>query len=164
MLGYELTLATSSSKFSRVASLTARRSTLDCAGRRDSSTMIGGSGFTGSPSKTVGSLTGVATACSARSSSVRRQALLADLVVAECVLRARVLLRRAARVAELMRAAIAFPTIETIDPDLLLRALETYQVDRLDFAEAYLVALAESADVGQIVSVDRVGTLARHER
>ena len=44
------------------------------------------------------------------------------------------------RVAELMRAAIALATIATVDPVTLLRALEIYELDRLDFAEAYLVA------------------------
>ncbi len=82
--------------------------------------------------------------------------LLADLVIAECVyvLESFYEVERA-RVAELMRAAVAFPSIETIDPDLLLRALEIYEVDGLDFAEAYLVALAETTGVGAIVSFDR---------
>ena len=44
------------------------------------------------------------------------------------------------RVAELMRAAIGLPSIRTVDPPSLLRALEIYEVDRLNFAEAYLVA------------------------
>ncbi len=94
--------------------------------------------------------------------------LLADLVVAECVyvLESYYEVRRAS-VAELMRSAIALPTIKTIDPDLLLRTLEIYEVDRLDFAEAYLVALAEATGVGRIVSfdrsVDRVHTVERRE-
>ncbi len=94
--------------------------------------------------------------------------LLADLVVAECVyvLESFYEVERV-RVAELMRAAIALPSIEVIDPDLLLRALEIYEVDRLDFAEAYLVALAETTGVGQIVSfdqsIDRVRTVERRE-
>ncbi len=72
------------------------------------------------------------------------------------------------RVAEVLRAAIALQSIRTMDPDLLLRALEIYEVDRLDFAEAYLVALAETTGVGEIVSfdrsIDRVGTAVRRER
>jgi predicted nucleic acid-binding protein len=94
--------------------------------------------------------------------------LLADLVVAECVyvLESFYEVERT-RVAELLRAAIAFSSIETIDPHLLLRALEIYEVDRLDFAEAYLVASAETTGVGTIVSfdrsIDRVGTVERHE-
>jgi len=53
--------------------------------------------------------------------------------------------------------------LEAIDADLLLRALEVYERERLDFAEAYLVALAEARGVGEIVSFDRaiarVGTV-----
>lgn len=71
------------------------------------------------------------------------------------------------RVAEALRAAIALPSIRALDPDLLLRALEVYEVDRLDFAEAYLVALAETTGVGEIVSfdrsIDRVDTVSRRE-
>ena len=94
--------------------------------------------------------------------------LLADLVLAECVyvLESFYELERA-RVAELMRAAIALPTIETADADLLLRALEVYELDRLDFAEAYLVTQAEITGVNEIVSfdrsIDRVASVTRRE-
>jgi predicted nucleic-acid-binding protein len=94
--------------------------------------------------------------------------LLADLIVAECVyvLESFYEVPRA-RVAELMRAAIAMPTIKTLDPAALLRALEVYEVDRLDFAEAYLVAQAEATGVDTILSfdksIDRVSTVTRHE-
>jgi hypothetical protein len=43
-----------------------------------------------------------------------------------------------------MRAAIALPSIETVGTSVLMRALEVYELDRLDFAEAYLVAQAEA--------------------
>jgi predicted nucleic acid-binding protein len=36
-----------------------------------------------------------------------------------------------------------------------LRAVEVYETDRIDFAEAYLVACAESTGVGRIASFDR---------
>jgi predicted nucleic-acid-binding protein len=94
--------------------------------------------------------------------------LLADLVVAECVyvLESFYEVERE-RVAELMRAAIALPSIETIDADLLLRALAVYDLDRLDFAEAYLVAQAEVTGVSQVISfdgsIDRVGTVTRRQ-
>ncbi len=94
--------------------------------------------------------------------------LLADLVLAECVyvLESFYEVPRE-RVAELMRAAIALPTIKTLGPAALYRALEVYEVDRLDFAEAYLVAQAEATGVGAIVSFDRsigrVATVARRE-
>jgi predicted nucleic acid-binding protein len=46
-------------------------------------------------------------------------------------------------------------------------ALEVYETDRLDFAEAYLVASAESTQVGRIASfdqsTDRVETVERVE-
>ena len=82
--------------------------------------------------------------------------LLADLILAECVyvLESFYEVPRE-RVAELMRSAVALPTIETLDAASLLRALEVYELDRLDFAEAYLVAQAEATGVGAIVSFDR---------
>ena len=40
------------------------------------------------------------------------------------------------------------------DQEMLLRAIEIYEVARLDFAEAYLVAVAESADLDELVSFD----------
>jgi predicted nucleic acid-binding protein len=94
--------------------------------------------------------------------------LLADLVLAECVYVLESFYEVPRRhVAELMRAAIALPSIETVDPLSLLRALEVYERDRLDFAEAYLVAQAEATGVNAIVSfdrsIDRVGSVARRE-
>jgi predicted nucleic-acid-binding protein len=82
--------------------------------------------------------------------------LLADLIVAECVyvLESFYEVPRA-RVAELMRAAIALPSIRVTHEPSLLRALEVYELDRLDFAEAYLVAQAEATRVGAIASFDR---------
>ncbi len=94
--------------------------------------------------------------------------LLTDLVLAECVyvLESFYEVQRG-RVAELLRAAVALPNIETVDADLLLRALAVYEVERVDFAEAYLVALAEASGVGQILSfdrsLDRIGSVTRRE-
>lgn len=94
--------------------------------------------------------------------------LLADLVLAECVyvLESFYEVERE-RVAELMRAAIALPSIAVLDAPLLLRALEVYEVDRLDFAEAYLIANAEATGVGAVMSfdraIDRVRTVERVE-
>lgn len=54
-----------------------------------------------------------------------------------------------------------------VDRDVLLRAIEVYEGDRLDFAQAYLVACAESTGVGRIASfdraIDRVRTVRRIE-
>jgi predicted nucleic-acid-binding protein len=94
--------------------------------------------------------------------------MLADLVVAECVyvLESFYEVERA-RVATLMRAAIALPSVEVIDAPLLLRALELYERERLDFAEAYLVANAEATGVRRVMSfdraIDRVETVVRVE-
>jgi predicted nucleic-acid-binding protein len=94
--------------------------------------------------------------------------LLTDLVLAECVyvLESFYEVQRA-RVAQLMRSAIALPSIQTIDPASLLRALEVYEVDRLDFAEAYLVAQAETTGVKDILSfdrsIDKIQTINRRE-
>lgn len=82
--------------------------------------------------------------------------LLTDLVLAECVYVLESVYEVARdRVAELMRAAIALPSIATLDSAALLRALEVYEVERLDFAEAYLVAQAEATGVREILSFDR---------
>ena len=82
--------------------------------------------------------------------------LLADLILAECVYVLECFYElKPARVAELMRAALALPSIGTVDAALLVRALEVYETARLDFAEAYLVAQAEATGVGEIVSFDR---------
>jgi predicted nucleic-acid-binding protein len=94
--------------------------------------------------------------------------LLADLIVAECVyvLESFYEVPRA-RVAELMRAAIALPSIRVTDEPSLLRALEVYELERLDFGEAYLVAQAEATGVGAIASfdrsIDRVANIWRRE-
>jgi len=92
--------------------------------------------------------------------------LLVDLVVAECVYVLESYYEvEPVRVAELMRAAIAMPCIKTVDPSSLLRALAIYELDRVDFAEAYLIAQAETTGVLEVVSfdrsIDRVGTVAR---
>lgn len=82
--------------------------------------------------------------------------LLTDLVAAEVayVLESFYEVERE-RVAELLRAILAFRAIVVLDPSLLLRALEIYEVDRLDFADAYLVASAEASGVGAVASFDR---------
>ena len=116
-------------------------------------------------------LTGDPPAQAARATSFLTAAdelLLADLVVAEVVyvLESFYEVPRA-RVAELVRAVLAFPAVVVLDPAMLLRALEVYETARLDFAEAYLVAQAEQSGVGVVASfdqaIDRVGTVRRLE-
>jgi predicted nucleic-acid-binding protein len=94
--------------------------------------------------------------------------LLADLIVAETVYVLESFYERPRQqVADAMRSLIAFDSVVTVDPPLLLRALEVYEVHRIDFAEAYLVACAESTGVNVVVSfdrsIDRVGTVERTE-
>ena len=97
-----------------------------------------------------------------------RHLLLADLIVAETVdvLESFYEAPRSG-VAEAIRALIAFDSVVCVDPALLLRALEVYETDRLDFAEAYLVACAETTEVGRVASfdqaIDRVDTVERVE-
>ena len=72
-----------------------------------------------------------------------------------------------AQVATTLRAVLAYPAIRVLDADLLQRAVEVYEVHRLDFADAYLVASAERTGVGVIASfdrsIDRVTTIRREE-
>jgi predicted nucleic-acid-binding protein len=84
------------------------------------------------------------------------QLLLSDLGLAECVyvLESFYEVERV-RVAALMRSAIALASVEVLDASLLLRVLEVYELHRLDFAEAYLVASAESTGVRRVLSFDR---------
>ena len=93
---------------------------------------------------------------------------LADLIVAETVYVLESFYKAPRdQVATAMRSLIAMRSMITVDPALLLRAIEVYEVDRLDFAEAYLVACAETAGVGTIASfdkaIDRVTTVTRME-
>jgi predicted nucleic acid-binding protein len=71
------------------------------------------------------------------------------------------------QVADAMRSLVSMRSVVTVDPALLLRAIEVYETDRLDFAEAYLVACAESTGVGRVASfdrsIDRVDTVDRIE-
>lgn len=94
--------------------------------------------------------------------------LLPDLILAEIayVLESYYEVARS-DVARTLRAVIGYPAIRVVDEDLLLRAIEIYEIDRLDFADAYLVASAESTGVGVAASfdrsIDRVGTVQRDE-
>jgi predicted nucleic-acid-binding protein len=93
---------------------------------------------------------------------------LADLIVAETVYVLESFYKAPRdQVAMAMRSLIAMRSMLTVDPALLLRAVEVYEVDRLDFAEAYLVACAERTGVGSIASfdqaIDRVTTVTRME-
>lgn len=100
--------------------------------------------------------------------SSERELLVTDLVAAETVYVLESFYEAPRhQVAEALRSLLAFDSIVVVDPALLRRATEVYETDRLDFAEAYLVACAETTGVGRIVSfdrdVDRVDTVERVE-
>jgi predicted nucleic acid-binding protein len=94
--------------------------------------------------------------------------LLADVIVAETVYVLESFYEAPrSQVAEAIRSLIAFESIICVDPALLMRAVEIYETAGLDFAEAYLVASAESTGVGRVASfdktIDRLETVERIE-
>lgn len=97
-----------------------------------------------------------------------RELLLTDLVVAETVYVLESFYETPRdQVGEAVRSLVAFDSIVCVDPALLLRAVEVHETDRIDFAEAYLVACAETTGVGTVASfdrsIDRVNTIERVE-
>lgn len=103
-------------------------------------------------------LTGESPAMAAAATAYLRdepELLLADLIVAETIYVLESFYESPrGQVAEVMRSLLTMGSIVTVDRAVLLRAIEVYEVDRLDFAEAYLVACAESTGIGQIASFD----------
>lgn len=82
--------------------------------------------------------------------------LLTDLVVAETVYVLESFYQAPRdQVAEAVRSMVLFDSVVCVDPALLLRAVEVCETDLIDFAEAYLVACAESTGVATIASFDR---------
>jgi predicted nucleic acid-binding protein len=91
--------------------------------------------------------------------------LVADLIFAETiyVLESVYEVTRA-RIREAMQALILMESVNVVDAPLLLRSLE---LDRLDFAESYLIALSESTGVKAVASfdrsIDRISSIKRIE-
>jgi predicted nucleic-acid-binding protein len=116
-------------------------------------------------------LTGDPPAMAARASAFlrrERELFLADLIVAETIYVLESFYETPRiEIADVVRSLLAMRSILVVDHDLLLRAVEVYETDRLDFAEAYLVANAESTGIGRIASfdrsIDRVHTVERIE-
>jgi predicted nucleic acid-binding protein len=93
---------------------------------------------------------------------------LTDLVVAETIYVLESFYETPrAQVAEAIRSLLALAPVVVVDRSLLLRAVEVYETARLDFAEAYLVACAESTGISRVASfdrtIDRVVTVTRVE-
>jgi predicted nucleic-acid-binding protein len=84
------------------------------------------------------------------------QLLVTDVVFAECVfvLESFYEVPRP-QLGTTMRALLAMSTVTVADQPVLLRALEVYEQDRLHFAEAQLVAVAEASGVGRVLSFDK---------
>lgn len=80
---------------------------------------------------------------------------LPDLIVAELVYVLKSVYRQPCDVvAAAVRAVLTFPPVRVRDEALLLRAVELYETQGVDFAEAYLAATAERGD-GLVASFDR---------
>ncbi len=93
--------------------------------------------------------------------------VLSDLVLAELVYVLESYYERPRdEVANAARALLALPSV-TSDHELLLRAVELYEAERLDFADAYLCAAAEISGIGMVASfdrrIDRVASVRRLE-
>jgi predicted nucleic-acid-binding protein len=82
--------------------------------------------------------------------------LVSDIVFAECIFVLESFYEAPrAQVATAMRALLAMPAVAVADAAILLRALEVYEEQGLHFAEAQLVAAAETSGVGHVLSFDR---------
>lgn len=116
-------------------------------------------------------LTGDPVEMAARATAYLRteaELFLTDLVVAETVYVLESFYETPRpQVAAAVRSLLALDSVISVDSALLLRAIEVYEVERLDFAEAYLVACAESTGINKVASfdrsIDRVGTVERVE-
>lgn len=82
--------------------------------------------------------------------------VLVDLVFAEVIYVLESYYERPkSEVARLARSLLAMDSIVTADHDVLLRSLDLYELEKLDYAESYLVALAETSGIEKVASFDR---------
>jgi len=81
--------------------------------------------------------------------------VLSDLVMAEIVYVLESFYERPRdEMADAARALLALPSVAS-DHELLMRAIELYERERLDFADAYVCATAEITGIGVVASFDR---------
>ncbi len=116
-------------------------------------------------------LTGDPPALATRATAYLRSSdtlLLTDLVAAETVyVLGSYYDATRGEIADALRDLVSLDSIVCVDRAVLMRAVEVYETDRIDFAEAYLVACAESTGIGVIASfdrsLDRIDTVTRLE-
>jgi uncharacterized protein len=60
-----------------------------------------------------------------------------------------------ARIAPLVRGILATPGLEVINGDLIGKALVMYELQNIDFVDAYIAALMEKQGIQDIYSYDR---------
>ncbi|MFN2609860.1 MAG: PIN domain-containing protein [Actinomycetota bacterium] len=116
-------------------------------------------------------LTGDPPSQARRATGLLREAdelILTDLILAELVYVMESFYERPRpEVATLARSLLALDSISVADHDVLLRSLDLYEAERLDFAEAYLAATAEISGIDKVASfdrrLDRVRTIERIE-
>ena len=97
-----------------------------------------------------------------------RDLVLSDLVVAEIVYVLESFYQQARQqVAGLVAAVVSSSRCQVQDRALLIRSLEIYLDHKIDYTEAYLVAIAEKTGITEIASfdraIDRVPTITRIE-
>lgn len=82
--------------------------------------------------------------------------LLTDVIVAETVYVLQSVYHASrTMIAESLRALLSLKSVAPEHGHIILRTLDLYELDRMDFADAYLVAFAETNHVPQIVSFDK---------
>jgi predicted nucleic-acid-binding protein len=97
-----------------------------------------------------------ARAMAALRAAADRSLLLLDLHVGELIyVLDTVYERPRAEIATLLRAVLSLSAIVVDDVGLIRRALELYELRRMDWADAYLVATGEQRDIAAILSFDR---------
>ncbi len=97
-----------------------------------------------------------------------RELVLSDLVVAEIVYVLESFYQQTRQqVAGSVAAVVSSARYQVQDRALIIRSLEIYVEHKIDFTEAYLVAIAEKTGITEIASfdraIDRVPTITRIE-
>jgi predicted nucleic-acid-binding protein len=95
--------------------------------------------------------------------------ILVDLVVAEVVFVLESVYEvERDRLAQLVRAILAFPALVVTDELLLLRTVELFEEHRVHFVDVYLAACAEASGVEAVASfdrdIDRIASVRRPDR